>query len=193
MKNHLKHTIYLLLIVLGIFSACAKKAENTYNQSILPDSTKSEQSQAYNIFNNSSSCKVLYDQRLTAYDKFDTLYFEKNNDFNLFIYQDSVYYNNKLILCFGNVAAFEEITFLISEGKRCLYFYPGFFYDLQEQESEDVIIKAWDNCGVLIEFNKNNQYIVKKNLPYVDPTEFCSLCKISTFDLLRNDEVCLLY
>lgn len=195
MVNQIRPAILLLLIIIS-FCTCTRKIKREQKESFLQDSTKKEQTETYDIFNNATECKVLYDIRLTTYDKTDTLFFEKSKDIDLYIFKDSIYYNKDLIFCFGNVAAYEALTYLISEGGKYLYFYPGYFYDFSEPEEEPgvpAILKSWHNCGILIEFSNNGHYIIKKNLPYIDPTEYCSLYKISTFDLLEKDEICLNY
>jgi hypothetical protein len=130
----------------------------------------------------------------------DSILFENNVDRELYFYKGKIYLNKKEILCYGNVMAFEQILYMQVNGRKYLYFYPGFFYfnppeDDPNQEPE--ILRAWDDCGILIEFEKNGEYLKKERVPYADEYSYRDIPTLSGYfgldTLDNNSKECLIY
>ena len=109
--------------------------------------------------------------------------------------RDSVYLNGVPVLCFGNVASFEQIVYLVSGDVGYLYFYPGFLRDStgrEEEPGEPAMVKAWHDCGVMIVVD-DEECAVKCDMPYMEPGQFCGLPSIRSFRLLPKDNIVVIY
>ena len=148
-----------------------------------------------------SSCEIIYDHRRDVDHRSEaTFYLERGDGFELYIRSapyggDDVVCNGETILGFVNVAAFEDVVYLAAEGKKYLYFYPGLLYNPDREEAPGVpeMHMAWRGLGIEIEFDDNGEYVIRKNLDYVDHFEICTLPYITDFESLGDDERRLFY
>lgn len=133
----------------------------------------------------SSSCKILYSfYGSNINTQTDTIYFERNNKTALCFYNHHLYLDDKEILCFKNVAGFGEIVYLESDKRKYLYFYPSFFYDNAKSKIEEPeIIMVTHNCGVIVEFTADNQYVFKVMAPFFDALTYCNIPSNSTYEV----------
>jgi hypothetical protein len=97
----------------------------------------------------------------------DTLFFDHCQNFKLYLWRDTVFFNNEVIYHFNgknlSFLSFEQIAYMDYKGKKYLYLYPQYF--------EINGPYMWYELGVLITFD-NRKFSINEQYDYFDNNEF---------------------
>ena len=196
---HKKYLIIKLLLLCFIVGSI----ENCNTSAICKTGSLSLTNERYPTYNESDSTEsamsdsLLFSYNDTPFDIYDdTVFFENYADRNLCFHRCKIYLNGKKIFCFDNVAAFEQILYVQVKGKNYLYFYPSFFNNEDTDSVSVPVVRAWEDCGVLIEFREQDSYLIRISVAFVDEVHYLHISELSSFvtDTLEvNYKNCLNY
>ncbi|NVN94201.1 MAG: hypothetical protein HXX18_02835 [Bacteroidetes bacterium] len=117
------------------------------------------------------SCKIefsLHDNPI--HDFTDTFKIYHSQIIDLYICNDGLFLNNKIVHKLKNVQSYDEITFFSINNKYYLYIYPVYLNQIGPY------IDTFGN-GILISIKKNNKINVSKRLGYYEVFNICNILK----------------